>query len=120
MGTRRKEEFLDSIVEEIGNRKGVFSAILCVESGDNSFSWTRTTGEMQKDSQYFIASVTKLCFHLPNWLYVHMGISAKVGDKNGLCILGSQLAFTILNLWKINRLAWSRVKYEDSRWLIYE
>lgn len=38
MGTRRKEEFLDSIVEEIGNRKGVFSAILCVESGDNSFS----------------------------------------------------------------------------------
>lgn len=60
MGTKIKEEFLKNAIEEIGNKKGVFSAVLCVESGDNSFSWTGAAGDMQKDSQYFIASVTKL------------------------------------------------------------
>ena len=60
MGTRIKEELLNDAIEEIGNKKGVFSAVLCVGSGDNSFSWTGAVGEMQKDSQYFIASVTKL------------------------------------------------------------
>ncbi|OJF93585.1 serine hydrolase [Alkalibacterium sp. 20] len=60
MGTRIKEEFLEKVVEKIGNKKGVFSAVLSVESGDNSFSWTGAAGDMQKDSQYFIASVTKL------------------------------------------------------------
>ncbi|MBS4539488.1 beta-lactamase family protein [Clostridium sp. D2Q-11] len=60
MGLRIKEEFLNNVVEEIGNKKDVFSAVLCVESGDNSFCWTGAAGEMKKDSQYFIASVTKL------------------------------------------------------------
>ncbi|WP_422122456.1 serine hydrolase domain-containing protein [Planococcus sp. X10-3] len=60
MGTKMKEEFLHDAIEEIGDKKGVFSAVLCVESGDNSFSWTGAIGDMQSDSQYFIASVTKL------------------------------------------------------------
>ena len=60
MGTRIKEELLCNAVEKISNKKGVFSVVLRVESGDNSFSWTGAAGEMQKDSQYFIASVTKL------------------------------------------------------------
>jgi len=60
MGIKIKEEFLNSVVEEIGKKQGVYSAVLCVESGDNNFSWTGAAGDMQKDSQYFIASVTKL------------------------------------------------------------
>lgn len=60
MGTRIKEEFLNNVVEKIGNKKGVYSAVLRVESGDNSFTWTGAAGDMQEDSQYFIASVTKL------------------------------------------------------------
>ncbi|MFN7252374.1 MAG: serine hydrolase domain-containing protein [Anaerobacillus sp.] len=55
-----KEELLNQCLQEIINKKNVFSAVLRVESGDNSFSWTGAAGEMQKDSQYFIASVTKL------------------------------------------------------------
>jgi D-alanyl-D-alanine carboxypeptidase len=55
-----KEELLNQCLEEIINKKNVFSAVLRVESGDNSFTWTGAVGEMQKDSQYFIASVTKL------------------------------------------------------------
>ncbi|WP_203219158.1 serine hydrolase [Anaerobacillus isosaccharinicus] len=55
-----KEELLNQCLEEIINKKNVFSAVLRVESGDHSFSWTGAAGEMQKDSQYFIASVTKL------------------------------------------------------------
>lgn len=55
-----KEEFLNEVVKKIADKKDVFSAVLCVESGDNKFSWTGAAGDMQKDSQYFIASVTKL------------------------------------------------------------
>jgi D-alanyl-D-alanine carboxypeptidase len=57
---KMKEELLNKVVEQIGNKKGVYSAVLCVESGDKSFSWTGAAGDMQKGSQYCIASVTKL------------------------------------------------------------
>lgn len=54
------EEVLNKALNQIINKKNVFRAVLCVESGDNSFSWTGAAGDMQKDSCYFIASVTKL------------------------------------------------------------
>jgi CubicO group peptidase (beta-lactamase class C family) len=38
----------------------IFSAVLCVENSNKSFSWTGAAGNMQKDSRFFIASVTKL------------------------------------------------------------
>ncbi|RLQ91360.1 serine hydrolase domain-containing protein [Planomicrobium sp. Y74] len=60
MAAKIKEAFLNDVIKEIGEKKGVFSAVLCVESGDHSFSWTGAVGDMQNDSQYFIASVTKL------------------------------------------------------------
>ncbi|MBT2582851.1 serine hydrolase domain-containing protein [Planococcus sp. ISL-109] len=60
MGTKINEELLNNAIEKIGDKKGVFSAVLCVESGDNRVSWTGAAGDMQQDSQYFIASVTKL------------------------------------------------------------
>jgi D-alanyl-D-alanine carboxypeptidase len=54
------EELLNQSLKEMINKKNVFSAVLCVESGDHSFSWVGAAGDMQKDSQYFISSVTKL------------------------------------------------------------
>ncbi|MCD8502526.1 MAG: beta-lactamase family protein [Bacillaceae bacterium] len=58
--TEIKEDLLNKALNQIINKKNVFSTVLCVESGDNSFSWTGAAGEMQKDSRYFIASVTKM------------------------------------------------------------
>ncbi|WP_213165759.1 serine hydrolase domain-containing protein [Alkalicella caledoniensis] len=57
---RIKEELLDKCLSNIINKKDVYSAVFCVESGDGSFSWTGAAGEMQRDSQFMIASVTKL------------------------------------------------------------
>lgn len=54
------EAFLDNILQKIIRKKHVYSAVLCVESGDGHFSWTGATGDMQAGSRYFIASVTKL------------------------------------------------------------
>jgi D-alanyl-D-alanine carboxypeptidase len=42
------------------NSKGVYSAVMRVESGDGSFVWTTSTGDMAKEGQFYIASVTKL------------------------------------------------------------
>ena len=55
-----KEELLNQCLREIIGKKGVYSAVLSVESGDKSFSWTGSAGDMQQDSKFFIASVTKL------------------------------------------------------------
>jgi len=60
MKTILREEQLHQIVEQMVKKKNVYSAVLCVESGDGSFSWTGAAGEMQEESRYFIASVTKL------------------------------------------------------------
>jgi D-alanyl-D-alanine carboxypeptidase len=54
------EELLNHVLNKMGSNKRIFSAVLCVENGDKSLSWTGATGSMQKDSRYFIASVTKL------------------------------------------------------------
>ena len=54
------EELLNNAVRKMVDNKRVFSAVLCVENGDKSFSWTGAAGDMHKDSRYFIASVTKL------------------------------------------------------------
>lgn len=54
------EEALNNIVSKMVDNKRIFSAVLHVESGDNSFSWTGAAGAMQADGRFFIASVTKL------------------------------------------------------------
>ncbi len=54
------EKLLNSLMDRMKVNKSIFSAVLCVESRDGSFSWTGAAGEMEKDSKYFIASVTKL------------------------------------------------------------
>lgn len=54
------QQLLNQVLHKLGNNKRIFSAVLCVDTGDKSLSWTGATGNMQKDSRYFIASVTKL------------------------------------------------------------
>jgi CubicO group peptidase (beta-lactamase class C family) len=51
---------VEAIVKRCFSRKGIYSAVLCVENGDGGFSWTGAVGDMQENSQYCIASVTKL------------------------------------------------------------
>jgi D-alanyl-D-alanine carboxypeptidase len=58
--TMIKEKLLNDILNKMIDNKSIFSAVLCVENGDRSFSWTAAAGKMQKDSRFFIASVTKL------------------------------------------------------------
>lgn len=55
-----KQELLNNLLDKIIAKKRIYSAVLHVENGDGSFSWTKSAGEMQEDSRYFIASVTKL------------------------------------------------------------
>lgn len=55
-----KEKLLNNLLKKMIDNKWIYSAVLCVENGDSSFSWTGAAGNMQKDSRYFIASVTKL------------------------------------------------------------
>jgi D-alanyl-D-alanine carboxypeptidase len=54
------KEFLNQVLNKMVDNKRIFSAVLCVENSDKSLSWTGAAGNMQKDSRFFIASVTKL------------------------------------------------------------
>ncbi len=53
-------ESIDKQLSKIINNKNVFSAILHVENEDRSFVHTTAAGDIKPNSQYFIASVTKL------------------------------------------------------------
>lgn len=54
------EPFLQSIVEGMLRNKHVHGAVLSVESGNSSLQWRGAAGDIGVDSQFFIASVTKL------------------------------------------------------------
>jgi D-alanyl-D-alanine carboxypeptidase len=52
--------FLNQLLDKKFRKKNIPSAVICVESGNGTFSWTGATGAMQTGSRYFIASVTKM------------------------------------------------------------
>ncbi|MFA1822815.1 serine hydrolase domain-containing protein [Virgibacillus oceani] len=54
------ESFLNHTAGQMIRKRNNFGAVLCVEQGDNAFSWTGAAGNIEEDDQYFIASVTKL------------------------------------------------------------
>jgi D-alanyl-D-alanine carboxypeptidase len=54
------QELFERVLSSMVDNKRVFSAVLGIENGDGSLSWTGAAGSMQKDSRFFIASVTKL------------------------------------------------------------
>lgn len=57
---------LEALLRGIASRKSIRQAILAVESGDGSFSWSDATGQnpdstpISKDAPFFIASIDKL------------------------------------------------------------
>ena len=54
------DTFLSQTVKNMLKNKLVHGAVLCVENGNQTISWVGSAGNIQKDSPYFIASVTKL------------------------------------------------------------
>ena len=60
MGRLLNEKFLTEITSKMLRNRSVYEAILCVESGDSSISWTGSAGNLRVDDRYFIASVTKM------------------------------------------------------------
>ena len=60
MLTTIEPSFIDKLVNDAASRKNIFGAVLCVESGDNSLSYSSAAGNLTTDQPYFIASVTKL------------------------------------------------------------
>lgn len=60
MAKTMNASFLESTVEKMTKKRNNFGAALCVEQGDDNFSWTGAAGNIEKDDQFFIASVTKL------------------------------------------------------------
>jgi len=51
---------LDRVLNKATDNKKVFGAIGHIESGDGEFSWKKSTGNLQTDSKYAIASITKM------------------------------------------------------------
>ena len=60
MATTIDERLVRDSVQKMLRNKSVYGAVLCVENGDASVSWTQATGNIKPDDRYFIASVTKL------------------------------------------------------------
>lgn len=55
------DSFLAEVTNKMPRSRSVYGAILCVENGDGSISWSGAAGELNREDRYFIASVTKLC-----------------------------------------------------------
>ena len=51
---------LHSILNKRVDRKVVFGTVVNIQSQDGKFSWLEAAGDMDKDSQYIIASITKM------------------------------------------------------------
>lgn len=54
------QSFLNDTVNQMVKKGKNFGAVLCVEQGNDDFSWIGSAGNLQFDNQYFITSVTKL------------------------------------------------------------
>ncbi len=54
------EKLLNGCLDKIISKKHVYNTVMRVESEDGSFVWTGARGDMQSDSKFFIASVTKM------------------------------------------------------------
>ncbi|WP_285397892.1 serine hydrolase domain-containing protein [Lysinibacillus sp. fls2-241-R2A-57] len=51
---------MDELVAQTIEKKNIRSVVLCVEKGNHSFSHVSSAGNMEDDTPYFLASVTKL------------------------------------------------------------
>jgi CubicO group peptidase (beta-lactamase class C family) len=58
--TQKIRSKLNKIVKKTVDHKKVFGCVVNVESGDNTFSWIGSAGNINNKTPYFIASTTKL------------------------------------------------------------
>lgn len=54
------QAFISSLTSTATTKKNIYGAVLCVEKGDDSFSYVSVAGNMSAHTPYYIASVTKL------------------------------------------------------------
>ncbi len=57
---KSKLKLLQKIVTKSVDHKKIFGCVVNVESGDNKFSWIGSSGNISDETQYFLASTTKL------------------------------------------------------------
>ncbi|OZV13257.1 hypothetical protein CIW83_05120 [Tissierella sp. P1] len=55
-----QEDKLNRILENTVDNKSIFGISVNIESGDNDFSWINSVGNLGKNSQYAIASISKM------------------------------------------------------------
>lgn len=55
-----KSEKLEKILSQVVDNKSIYGAVLAVESIRDNFKWVGAAGNIKIDSQYFIASTTKI------------------------------------------------------------
>ncbi|WP_082232088.1 serine hydrolase domain-containing protein [Halobacillus massiliensis] len=54
------QSYVDQLVSRAAAKKNIFGAVLCIEKGDDSLSLISGAGNLNANTPYFIASVTKL------------------------------------------------------------
>jgi D-alanyl-D-alanine carboxypeptidase len=60
MEGKLNEALFNQVTLQMVKNRHVYGAVLCVEKGDSSISWTGGAGNIKAEDRYFIASVTKL------------------------------------------------------------
>ena len=60
MDSRVTETVFTQSVQDMAEKANVFGAVLSVENGDGTLSWTGAEGNIKEDDRYFLTSVTKL------------------------------------------------------------
>lgn len=51
---------LDKLLDKAIDNKKIFGSVINIESSDGEFSWIKAAGKMETDTQYAIASITKM------------------------------------------------------------
>ena len=60
MGKKINQSFISELTKNMLKNKHVHGAVFCVENHDATVSYLASAGDLQPDSEYFVASVTKL------------------------------------------------------------
>ena len=53
-------ETLDQLVSDVVGKKNIYGAVFCVSAGNDSIDMISASGEINENSQYYIASINKL------------------------------------------------------------
>lgn len=88
MKDKLNQSILDQLVDNATTKKHIYGAVFYVSSGDNSIDLISASGEMEEDSQYYIASINKLFvssivlrLYAENRLDLHDKISRYLPDE---------------------------------------